>query len=130
MNDNYTRKTYNIPVDFRRTKKMEALLDAGGAKFYGLYMYLYDYSLMVHGIVCKDILSIKAKKLGIIGKHFALFLEIALREGLLIYEQKGNWYVMPQVQQQLEWAKERKLKTQKIVKNYWNKHRKENGGTI
>ena len=119
----YTRANYNVPLNYTKKEPISNLIDAGGATFYGLFMYLYDYTILRDGVITRDLIEWKAKRLGVKRKALALFLDVATANQLLVFDPELEGYFLPDVQAHLQYAQERRRKNQERIKDYWSKRR-------
>ena len=96
----FKKPFYQVPTQYTEKESVANLINAGGAKFYGLYMALYDEVVTRNGFVSRNYLECKANFLGVKGKTLKLFLDVAIQEKLIVILENDcglDFYVIPEV---------------------------------
>ena len=118
----FKKPFYQVPTQYTEKEPISNLINAGGAKFYGLYMALYDDVVTRNGFVSRNYLECKANYLGIKGKVLKTFLDVAIQEKLIVMFENDcglDFYVIPEV---LEFLK-RSEKIRKETIERFNKYK-------
>lgn len=78
------RVYYQLPMHYTKKRPVKSLVYSGGAQYLGLYMAIYEDCINRNGNVSREWLIIKALELGVSKKSFFRFLDVAMRERLIV----------------------------------------------
>lgn len=110
----YKRPFYQVPVRYTEKEPILNLISAGGAKYYGFYMALYDDVVTRNGLISRNYLECRANFFGLRGKTLKSFLDVAIHENLLATFENDtglDFYTMPDVLEFLKRAEKIRQET-------------------
>lgn len=92
------RRYYQIPVHYTKRRPVQNLIFAGGAKYLGLYLAVWEDCINRHGCISREGLFLKAMNLGFTRKSLSNFLKVAMKESLIIQCNGRNILCLPDLQ--------------------------------